>query len=111
MRTLLYVSGPMTGLADFNYPAFGEATAALRSAGYTVLCPTEADHGAEPGALPWEEYLRRALADLLQARGVALLDGWWRSRGAQLEVHVARALGMPCEPVDLWLWTNPEEAA
>ena len=87
-----YVSGPMTGLPEFNVPAFRAATTALRAAGYDVVCPTELC--PEPG-LSWQEYLRRDLAGMLACSGVAVLPGWEASRGAALEVHVARALGMP----------------
>jgi hypothetical protein len=33
---------------------------------------------------------------------VATLHGWEKSRGAQLEVHVANALEMRVESVDWW---------
>jgi hypothetical protein len=96
----LYVSGPMTGLPEYNYPAFKAASAALERAGYDVLDPSR--HEADP-ALAWEDYLRCDLKDVLECEGVALLDGWWRSRGAKLEVHVAQSLGMICEPYGYWL--------
>ena len=37
----VYLSGPMTGLPDFNRPAFHAAAAALRAQGYVVINPAE----------------------------------------------------------------------
>jgi hypothetical protein len=37
------------------------------------------------------------------ADGIALLPGWERSRGANLERHVALALELPVETIDTWL--------
>jgi hypothetical protein len=48
----------------------------------------------DPEPLTWEQYLRRDIRVLLDCDGIALLPGWERSRGAQLEAHIAHALGM-----------------
>lgn len=88
----VYLSGPMTGLPDHNYPAFEAARTDLRQEGFKVLCPAEA--GVVKG-WTWEQYLRRDLAMVISAHAVVVLDGWQQSRGACLEVHVARELGMP----------------
>lgn len=90
----IYLAGPMTGLPDLNYPAFAERTAALRSLGYDVVSPAETADVPEPAALSWEEWMRRDIKLLVECEGVACLPDWERSRGASLEVHIARALGM-----------------
>lgn len=95
----LYLSGPMTGIEAHNAPAFNAAAAKLRALGYDVFNPAE--HGFDE--LPWEQYLRRDLAALLDLDALAMLPGWTGSRGAQLEVHVAKSLGMPVLPVEHWL--------
>lgn len=103
--TSLYVAGPMTGLPDFNYPAFHGAAAVLRRNGFVVLNPAETAGGDQTQT--WEWYLRHALRQVTESDGIATLDGWWRSRGARLEVHVATALGMPVEPVGHWIGGSP----
>lgn len=103
--TTVYVAGPMTGLPEFNYPAFREAADRLREIGYKVLNPVDAEeHNPTPG-LPqaWDWYMRHALGMVLAADGLALLPGWQQSRGANLEVTVAKALGMTVLPLDAWL--------
>lgn len=41
----IYLAGPMTGLPEFNYPAFHAEAARLRGLGYQVENP--ADHGVK----------------------------------------------------------------
>ena len=87
----VYVSGPMTGYADWNFPAFNAAAADLRAQGLRVINP--ADHGLVDGA-EWADYLRTDLVQLLTCERIHLLPGWRKSKGAQLELHVAKALGL-----------------
>ncbi|WP_454301132.1 DUF4406 domain-containing protein [Salana multivorans] len=84
--TRLYVAGPMSGLPEFNYPAFHAAAARLRAAGYEVENPAE---NTKPLDTPWAEFLTDALTQVLKSDGIALLPGSHLSRGARLEVHVA----------------------
>lgn len=98
--TLLYVSGPMSNMPGHNFPAFDAAALLLRRAGHVVINP--ADRGIVYG-WAWEDYLRRDLAEMLECDGVAVLPGWADSRGASLEVHVARALSMPVKAVEGWI--------
>ncbi len=39
----IYLAGPMTGLPDYNFPAFMKAAAYLRSQGAIVFNPAEND--------------------------------------------------------------------
>lgn len=86
-----YIAGPMTGYADFNYPAFNAAAAQLRALSVAAINP--ADHGVVPGAT-WEDYLRSDIAQLATCESIYFLPGWSKSRGALLEHHIATALGM-----------------
>jgi hypothetical protein len=87
----VYVAGPMTGLKDFNYPAFNAAADALRAQGYQVENP--ADHGIVAGA-EWADYMAYDLTRLGLCGMIALLPGWDLSQGARLEVMIAEHLGM-----------------
>ena len=91
----VYLSGPMTGLPDFNRAAFHAAAAALREQGHVVINPAEVDLGSDA---TWSDYMRIHLAEIARrVTQVFVLPGWESSRGAQLEVHVARALGLTVE--------------
>jgi len=96
----IYISGPMSGIAQFNFPAFNQAADLLTVAGHVPVNP--ADGGVVPGK-SWEAYLREDLRLILDSDAVATLPGWRASRGASLEVYVAERLRMPVRPV--WEWT------
>jgi hypothetical protein len=86
-----YISGPMTGMPDFNFPAFNREAARLRSIGYDVVNPVELNPDSTTA---WHDCMRRDLAALLECDVLALLDGWQRSAGAHLEMHVAHRVGI-----------------
>lgn len=87
----IYVAGAMSNLPDHGHPAFHAAADLLRSLGHEVVSPAEQGY---PLDKPWAWYLRRDIPLLLECDAVAVLDGWRVSRGARLEVHVARELGL-----------------
>lgn len=87
----VYIAGPMTGYENFNFPAFNAEADRLRAAGWHVENP--ADHGHVDGA-DWADYLRYDIWRLATCEAIHLLPGWQKSRGAKLEVHIAKALGM-----------------
>lgn len=88
----IYLSGPMTGLPNHNFEAFNAAADRLRSQGYHVSNPAENGVNKE---WAWADYLRQDIEQMLHCDGVALLKGWESSKGAKLEVYIARQLGMP----------------
>ena len=94
----VYIAGPMTGIPDYNYPAFHALAADLRSVGYEVVNPAENFGGDQ--SLPWQTYLREAIRRLVDCDAVAMLPGWEDSSGATLEHSIAFALGMTFLDVD-----------
>lgn len=87
----VYLSGPMAGLPEHNFPAFHAHAELLRGAGFEVVNP--ADLNPDPGK-SWEECLRTDLRELCGCDAIALMPGWERSKGANLELHVAHRLGL-----------------
>lgn len=103
---VVYISGPMRGYEDFNYPAFHKASDYLTKGGYEVLNPAENFNGDTN--LPLETYMRADLSMLLEATGIFMIKGWQNSEGARLELAVAKSLGLTvwyegddAEPVEL----------
>jgi hypothetical protein len=105
-RVSLYLAGPMSGYSGFNYPAFFDAEHMLRNAGYDVLNP--ARNGKQSS---WDGYMRAAIAQVIQADGIAVLPDWQMSAGAALEVHIAHALRVPVHAVGHWVAIREEAAA
>lgn len=126
----VYLAGPMRGYPEFNFPAFNSATTFLRdNVGWEVFSPAEKDnevHGKDISkgnatgdeAIATKEHgfdLRRALGDdtawiCANADGVVMLPEWEKSRGAQAEVALAKALGLKLFPLskegDIWVLTE-----
>lgn len=87
----VYIAGPMTGLPDLNFPAFHGMAAWYRGMGYEVVNPAEIVMDQTTG---WVECMRADIKELVTCDAIALLPGWEKSKGATLEHHIAKALGM-----------------
>jgi hypothetical protein len=97
----VYVSGPMTGYEDHNYPAFHQAATALRTLGYAVCNPAETDLALASSDQKLETYLRFDAERVLEADFLVALKDWERSRGATWEILTAVRIGTP-----VWGWEN-----
>lgn len=112
----LYIAGPMTGIAEFNYPEFRRVGEELSAVGYEVLNPVmiDSEHADEivnrmnclwcsnGERHDWQWYMRRAIKMVADAQGLATLTGWEKSRGARIEVSLASALEMPIASAVSW---------
>ncbi len=97
----IYVSGPMSGLPNNNVSAFDAAAVRLRKKGYQVINPAELDDGEPCGVQV--VHVGDTLRALTKCGAVATLKNWKKSRGANLEVHVARALAFEIHPLAYYL--------
>ena len=87
----IYLAGPMTGIPEFNYPAFHAEAARLRALGYHVENPAE---NPDPACKSWAGYMRMALAQLVTCDAIYLLKGWENSKGARIERALATELNI-----------------
>jgi len=109
----IYIAGPMSGIPQYNFPAFFAAAKTLRDNGYEVVCPAEMDDEDDKGLAmkspdgmgfarkTWGDFLMRdvkLVADVVD--GVALLPGWHDSRGARLEAFIALTVQKPVFFID-----------
>ena len=99
----LYIAGPMTGIKDFNYPAFRRAVSLLTNHGYEVESPHVNGEDGGHDRFTYEDFIRMGLQQLLSCEAVCLLDGWEKSRGVAMELYVARAIKMPTHPFQYWI--------
>lgn len=105
MTARVYIAGPMTGLPEFNYPAFHAAENELRRAGYDPINPAR-DEGREH-CVSWLDYMRASLLDIAVCDGIATLDGWASSSGAVVETTLVKGLGLPVRTLRHWLMNRP----
>lgn len=96
----IYIAGPMTGLPDCNRPAFNEMAKKFKELGCVVLNPA-----VLPDGLEYREYMAITLKMVEVCDIVALLPGWEKSKGAQLEKHHAEMWGKLIED-----WSEVVEA-
>ena len=96
----LYITGPMTGIPENNFPLFHKVAKGLREMGYETVNPAE----LLPSGLSveWEDFMREDITHLMKCDGVVLLPGWSRSRGAKIEVQLAMDLNMLIVSVDFF---------
>lgn len=101
---IVYIAGPMTGIKDFNYPAFDAAEAELRSRGITTLNPVGSEAKNDTGKpQTWDWYMRHAIRAVTFADAVCLLPGWETSKGVAVELTIARALELDVRPYASWI--------
>lgn len=86
----VYVSGPMTGIKDFNYPAFASAAKEMESRGYTAVNPATLN---APDT-SWNDCMKADIRALVDCDAIVMIKGWERSNGAQIELNLAHRLGM-----------------
>jgi hypothetical protein len=88
----VYIAGPMTGLPEFNYPAFHAAEDDWTREGWDVSNPATNFGGDTSRA--YRDYIRADLRMLAEADAIAFLPGWRKSKGATFEHAVATMLGL-----------------
>lgn len=109
----VYTAGPMTGIPQFNYPAFIALAEELRDHGFEVVSPAELDDpeirevslASPDGAMAtlathgqtWGDFLARDVKLLADdgIEAIVVLPGWENSKGARLETFVASLKGLP----------------
>ena len=81
----------MTGLPEFNFPAFHAAAARIAAAGKLPVSPASLYPHTDQS---WTFYMRGAITALCSCESIFLLNGWENSLGARTEFALARKLGM-----------------
>ncbi len=96
----VYLSGPMTGIDNYNRQTFNAACDMLRSTGYEVYNPAELN---EQNTFPftWNSCIKKCIVELINCDMIVLLPGWMSSKGARLEVYIAQELGIEQASFDI----------
>jgi Domain of unknown function (DUF4406) len=114
--TKVYLAGPMSGIPQFNFPAFFEAARRIRAGGFEVVSPAEIDDaedtaealasldGVPSSRRSWGDFLARDVKLIADGGidGIVFLPGWTQSKGAKLEAFV----GLLHENFRFWLYSG-----
>lgn len=107
MRTVLFLTGPMTGVPDANRGSFVEAEHDLHHAGYITINPyslfAELTKQGQSHDEVYRLTQRHCVRLLTHADGIATLPGYENSRGARLAISIAEVIDIPVLPVARWL--------
>ena len=96
----VYIAGPMSGIPEYNFPAFHAAAKAWRALGWEVVNPAEMDEELDgfdakaDVARSHEHYMRRDIPEVAKCDAIALLPGWENSKGANSEITVGKMCGL-----------------
>ena len=113
----IYLSGPMSGIPNFNIPKFNLAAESLRSSGFGVINPPEQDppelrnmcEESPDGKVDdstWGECIGRDISFISSSSldAICLLKGWGDSWGSTMELIAAIKTGLKvymfCPPED-----------
>lgn len=84
----IFISGPMSGLPNFNRDAFNAEAHRLLGLGHVALNPA-----ILPDGLEQHEYMAICIEMVKMADQLVMLPGWERSAGARSEHALAIKLG------------------
>lgn len=103
----IYVAGPMSGLPEFNFPAFMRKAEQLRAEGWLVFNPAEKEEekafdkdiyaagdaaAAVADGFDFRDVYLWDLHKVVMADAIYMLKGWENSVGALGELAVAKAV-------------------
>lgn len=102
----IYIAGPMSGIPDFNFPAFYNAAAILEAKGWTVFNPANKEGetlseaskvNGDPMQAKVDGFNFRSvylwdIEKVIESDAIYMLPGWERSPGACGEHAVAVAM-------------------
>jgi len=99
----IYISGPMSGIYNFNRHSFEAAADAIKRRGYKPVNPAELDFGEDLShngdwrvqENVWRRIINEDLDIVRQCDALVKIHGWENSTGARMEIDIAKQNGIP----------------
>lgn len=93
-KFLVFICGPMTGIPDWNHPAFYDAEERLTALDIETINPAGLSF-IIPSYAPHAMFVNTTCAMVRHCAAVVRLPGWENSRGAHQELETAVRYGVP----------------
>lgn len=87
----IYISGKITGIEDEAFKLFEIAENKLKLHGYEVVNPMKLPHNHDKS---WESYMKECIVALMSCDTIYMLSNYYMSKGAFLEIGLAKELGI-----------------
>jgi nucleoside 2-deoxyribosyltransferase len=91
----VYLSGPITGIANGNIIEFQKYEDKFVGLNFEVVNPHKLHTKEETDNFKWHEFMKKDIKVLCECDFIAVLNDWEKSKGANLEVYIARNIQMP----------------
>lgn len=108
-RKIVYIAGPMSGLPEYNRPAFHAEALHQQQKGHVVLNPA-----ILPDGLTQQQYMQICCPMVMMADEVIMLPAWINSQGATAEFNLAMKCGKVIRQAEdgfVWYPENAGDAA
>lgn len=96
----IYIAGRMTGIKDYNFPAFYASEEKLKKMFEEVINPAKISaliaklENTTIDKISRKLCMREDIRQLLMCDAIYMLQGWEDSQGATLEHEIAKAIGL-----------------
>lgn len=90
---MIYISGRITKNKNWE-KQFQEAENYLRKLGFMEIVNPLKLESQVTIKKTYANYMRNDIKHLINCDDIYMLRGWWRSKGARLERHIAKVLGL-----------------
>lgn len=87
----VYIAGKISGIEDYAYALFEEAEQKFVKKGYQVVNPMKLPHNHDK---KWESYMKDCIFELVGCDLIHPLPNWSDSKGAKIEMALAKELGI-----------------
>ena len=86
-----YIAGAVTGTTDFKQ-RFADAEQDVTRMGMIAVNPVTLTHYHDK---TWKSYMKECITALVDCDCIYLLNGWDKSKGANIELEIAASLQYP----------------
>ncbi len=92
---IVYISGPISDIPNWNREAFETVSKKVVDLGHETVNPHDLFKDLDTEGYTWHQFMPPCIKALVDCDAVLTLPSWEFSRGAKLEVDIARALDKP----------------